>query len=82
MIKKSVAALPTQALRFVSLALSLKNICKSENPTSDSVDAQNYPVTWYPLPFGENPWEQGLKRTEFGGGGGSWATDATTSQCR
>lgn len=43
--KKSVAALPTQVLRFVSLALSLKNICKSENPTSDSVDAQNYPVT-------------------------------------
>lgn len=43
--KKSVAALPTQALRFVSLTLSLKNICKSENPTSDSVDAQNYPVS-------------------------------------
>lgn len=62
------ATLPIWELRFVSLALRLKNMCKGENPASDSVDAD--PVTWYLLPFRENPWEQGLKPAEWAGG--SW----------
>lgn len=37
------ATLPIWELRFVSLALRLKNMCKGENPASDSVDAD--PVT-------------------------------------
>lgn len=41
----SIARLGGLEVRFVSLASSLKNTCKSKKPARDSVDAYKYPVT-------------------------------------